>query len=143
LVGTSTFIVKLAFNYADFWNAPFWTLFANVVVAVLLLGPTRFYAIKHGLQVSSTGAKWLAFFSKALGGFAFFLTFVAISNVESSISIINALGGLQLVFLLILVPLFMKRIPDVFRSEFLPGTIILKIVGTVCIVLGLAALFLL
>lgn len=142
LVGSSTFVVKLAFNYADFWTALFWTLTANVVVAVLLLAPTRFYAIKDGLKTSSSGAKGLALFSKMLGGFAFFLTFIAISNAESSISIINALGGLQLIFLLIMVPLFVRQIPDVFRSEFLPGTVVLKVIGTVCIVLGLATLFL-
>lgn len=140
LVGASTFAVKLAFGYADFWTALFWTLFMNVIVALLVLAPTRLYAIKHGFSVSSARVKWLALVSKALGGFAFFLTFIAISL--GSVTIVNALGGLQLVFLLILVPLFMHRIPDVFKSEFLPGTVILKILGTVLIVLGLSVLFL-
>lgn len=140
LGGTSTFLVKVAFNYADFWTALFWVLITNVVVALLLLAPTRFYAIKHGLEVSSSGTKWLALLSKALGGFAFFLTFTAISL--GSVSIINALGGLQLIFLLIFVPLFVHRIPDVFKSEFMPGTVVLKVIGTVSIVLGLATFFL-
>ena len=140
LVGASTFCVKVAFSFADFWTALFWTLFANVIVALLLLAPTRFYAIQDGFQTSSSGVKWLALLSKALGGLAFFLTFIAISI--GSVSIVNALGGLQLVFLLLFVPLFMHRLPDVFRSELLPGTIVLKVVGTLCIVLGLATLFL-
>jgi len=140
LVGVSTFVVKLAFNYANFWTALFWTLFANVIVALIVLAPARFYAIAHGFQVSSSRVKWLALFSKTLGGFAFFLTFVAISI--GSVSIINALGGLQLVFLLILVPIFVRRVPDVFRSEFLPGTVVLKVLGTLSIATGLAILFL-
>lgn len=140
LVGASTFCVKLAFGYADFWTALFWTLFANVVVALLLLAPSRFYAISDGFKVSSGRVKWLALISKGLGGFAFFLTFIAISL--GSVSIVNALGGLQLVFLLIFVPLFIHRLPDVFRSEFLPGTVVLKVVGTISVVAGLAALFL-
>lgn len=140
LVGSSTFVVKLAFGFADFWTALFWTLFANVIVAILLLAPTRYRAIKEGLQQSSTTTKGLALLSKALGGFAFFLTFIAISI--GSVTIINAMSGLQLIFLLILVPLFIRQIPDVFRSEFLPGTVYLKIAGTLFIVIGLATLFL-
>ena len=140
LVGSSTFVVKLAFGFADFWTALFWVLIANVIVAVLLLAPTRYRAITQGFQNSSTRVKGLALFSKALGGFAFFLTFIAISL--GSVTLINAMSGLQLIFLLILVPLFVHRIPDVFRSEFLPGTVILKIVGTLFIVLGLATVFL-
>jgi len=140
LVGAATFAVKLAFSHADFWTALFWTLFSNVIVAVLLLIPTRFSTISHAFKVSSSGTKWLALLSKALGGFAFFLSFIAISL--GSVSIINALGGLQLVFLLVLVPLFLKFLPKIFHDEFLPGTVVLKIIGIVCIVLGLAALFL-
>lgn len=140
LVGSATFVVKLAFGFSDFWTALFWTLFANVIVALLLLAPTRFRAITQGLQTSSVRAKGLALLSKTLGGFAFFLTFIAISL--GSVTLINAMGGLQLVFLLILVPIFIHEIPDVFRSEFLPGTVILKVIGTICIVLGLATIFL-
>lgn len=140
LVGSSTFVVKLAFGFADFWTALFWTLFANVIVALLLLAPTRFYAIAESFKTSSAGVKWLALFSKSLGGFAFFLTFTAISI--GSVTLINAMSGLQLIFLLILVPLFVQQIPDVFRSEFLPGTVILKVLGTIFIVLGLATIFL-
>lgn len=141
LVGASTFTVKLAFGYGDFWTALFWPLFGNVAVALLLLAPTRFFAIKRGFLDSSRIAKGLALVSKMLGGFAFFLTFIAISDPAASVSLVNALGGLQLVFLLILVPLFVHRLPDVFRSEFIPGTIFLKILGTLAIVTGLALLF--
>lgn len=140
LVSSSTFMVKLAFNFADFWTALFWVLIANVFVALILLAPTRFRAITSGFQQSSVGVKGLALFSKVLGGLAFFLTFIAISS--GSISIINSLGGLQLVFLLIFVPLFMRRLPDIFSSEFSKGRVWLKILGTLLIVAGLATLFL-
>lgn len=141
LVGSATFIVKLVFESAgSFGNALFWPLFMNVVVALVVLAPARFKAIKMTLKESSGGAKFLVLLSKALGGAAFFLTFLAISL--GSVTIVNALGGLQLIFLLILVPLFIRRLPEVFSHEFMPGTFVLKIVGTVCVVLGLAALFL-
>jgi len=112
----------------------------NVVVALLVLAPARFYAIRMSLKESSTGAKGLALLSRTLGGVAFFLTAIAIS--QGSVSLVNALGGLQLVFLLIFVPLFAHQIPDVFKHELTRETLILKIVGTLCIVLGLATLFL-
>ena len=76
--------------------------------------------------------------SKALGGLAFFLSFIAIAL--GSVSIVSALGGLQLVFLFILTPLLMRRV-DVFKNEIASEEFVLKAVGTVCIVLGLAALF--
>lgn len=142
LLGSSTFIAKLVFEASsgDFWTALFWQLFMNVVVAVVLLLPARWHSIKTAFSGSSHGVKWLAVLSKSLGGFAFFLTFLAISM--GSVSIVNAMGGLQLVFLLVFVPLFIKGVPSIFKHEFMPGTHTLKIAGTVCIVLGLAALFL-
>ncbi len=140
LVGASSFIAKLVFAAsASFYSGLFWLLIMNVVVAVLLLAPTRFYAIKTSITESSSGVKWLVLLSRGLGGFSFFLTAIAINL--GSVTIINALGGLQLVFLLILVPLFAHRIPDVFKYELTPETLILKVVGTVCIVGGLTTLF--
>ncbi len=140
LLGTSSFAAKLVFDAADtFFNGLFWLLIMNVVVAVVILAPARFKAIKESLQGSSTGAKGFALLSKTLGGVAFFLTAVAISL--GSVSVVNALGGLQLVFLLIFVPLFVHRLPDVFKYELTPQTLILKILGTLSIVAGLAILF--
>ncbi|MFQ5541006.1 MAG: hypothetical protein ACE5F4_02065 [Candidatus Paceibacteria bacterium] len=139
LIGASTFTIKLVFEAADFGNALFWPLFMNVVVALLVLAPARFFAIKEGLSSSSSGAKWMVLVSKVLGGVAFFLTFIAIAL--GSVSIISALGGLQLVFLFILTPLLMRRVPGVFKGEIPSNVLVLKAVGTLSIVLGLAALF--
>lgn len=138
LIGASTFAVKLVFEAADFGNALFWPLFMNVVVALVVLAPSRFYSIKDGFKSSSSGAKWMVLLSKALGGLAFFLTFIAI--YLGSVSIVSALGGLQLVFLFLLTPLLMRRV-RVFSGELVSSTLVLKAVGTLCIVLGLAALF--
>lgn len=138
LIGASTFAVKLVFEAADFGNALFWPLFMNVAVALLVLAPSRFFAIKDGLQSSSSGAKWMVLASKVLGGLAFFFTFIAI--YLGSVSIVSALGGLQLVFLFLLTPLLMRRV-RVFSDELVSNKLVLKGVGTLCIVLGLAALF--
>jgi len=138
LIGASTFAVKLVFESATVGNALFWPLFMNVVVALLVLAPSRFFAIKDSYQTSSSGVKWMVLISKALGGFSFFLTFIAI--YLGSVSLVSALGGLQLVFLFLLTPLLMRRV-RVFSGELVSSTVVLKAVGTLCIVLGLAALF--
>ncbi|MEK9196398.1 MAG: hypothetical protein AAB914_03445, partial [Patescibacteria group bacterium] len=92
---------KLVFDAADtFFSGLFWLLIMNAIVALITLAPARFFAIRDSLKGSSSGAKYLAVLSKALGGAAFFLSAVAISL--GSVSIVNALGGLQLVFLFIL-----------------------------------------
>lgn len=139
LIGASTFTVKMVFGETDFWNALFWPLFTNALVAVFILAPFRFFAIVDSLKQSSGRAKGMVVVSKSLGGLAFFLTYTAIAL--GSVSIVSALGGLQLFFLLILVPLFMRELPDVFKNEFLPGTAYLKIAGTLCVMIGLALLF--
>jgi len=138
LIGASTFAVKLVFEAATFGNALFWPLFMNVMVAVLVLAPSRFYSIKDGFKSSSSGAKWMVLLSKALGGLAFFSTFIAI--YLGSVSIVSALGGLQLVFLFLLTPLLMRRV-RIFSGELVSNTLVLKATGTLAIVLGLAALF--
>jgi uncharacterized membrane protein len=140
LIGVSTFAVKLIFESSPGWgNAIFWPLVMNVVVALIALAPARFLAIREGFQQSSMRAKWLVLLSRGLGGAAFGLTFIAIAL--GSVSIVNALGGLQLVFLLIFVPLFAHRVPDVFKFELTKETFVLKVVGTLLIVGGLALLF--
>lgn len=140
LLGVSSFLAKLVFDASPtFWNGLFWLLIMNAVVAFIVLAPARFFAIKTSLSGSSSNAKYLALLSKALGGAAFFLTAIAISL--GSVSVINAMGGLQLVFLFILVPLFARQVPDVFKYELAKESLILKLLGTVAIIAGLAVLF--
>lgn len=141
LVGASTFLVKLVFETGTpFWTALFWPLFMNALVACALIAPIRWMSIRDAFAESSHAAKGMAILSKSLGGLAFVLTAVAISL--GSVSIVSAMGGLQLVFILILAVLFAHRVPGVFRAEMRVDRLVLKIGGTVAIVLGLATLFL-
>jgi uncharacterized membrane protein len=140
LFGVASFAAKLSFTAApDFFTGIFWLLMMNVVVASAVLLPFKFKEITASYGDSSSGSKWLVLLSKALGGVAFFLTAIAIQ--QGSVSVVSALGGLQLVFLLIFVPLFAHKIPDVFKYELTKETLLLKVVGTVLIVLGLGLLF--
>lgn len=139
-IGISTFFVKLVFAETTFFNALFWPLIMNVFVAVCLLAPFRFWAIVDSLKGSSSRSKGMVVVSKSLGGLSFFLTFVAIAT--GSVSLVSALGGLQLFFLFILVPLFARQIPSVFKHELMGETVYLKVAGVSCIVAGLGLLFL-
>lgn len=141
LLGAATFMLKLIFIYStSYWNAMFWPLIANAVVALLLFIPFRFEELREGMEKSSNHAKGLVLLSKTLGGVVFALILFAISL--GSVSVINALSGLQLVFLLVFVWLFQSKLPKPFLGEIFPGRMWLKVVGTIAIVLGLAALFL-
>lgn len=140
LFGVSSFGSKLAFSSTpDFFTNIFWLLSMNVVVAIVLLLPFAYKEITSSYHGSSSNAKGMVLVSKTLGGISFFLTALAIG--EGSVALVSALGGLQLVFLLILVPLFAHTIPDVFQYELTKETLLLKVFGTVCIVAGLVVLF--
>lgn len=140
LVGASTFLVKLIFESAgSFGTALFWPLIMNAVVALIIIAPIRWGSIRDTFRESSSGAKGMVVVSKALGGLAFLLTFIAIAL--GSVTIVNALGGLQLVFLLIFAVVFAHRVPHIFRAEMRVDRLLLKVGGTLAIVLGLAALF--
>lgn len=139
--GISAFAAKLAFSATpEFFTALFWLLFMNVVVACVLLLPFRWKEIVGSYRDSSHGAKWLVLVSKALGGVAFLLTVLAIQ--QGSVALVSALAGLQLLFLLIFVPLFAHKIPDVFQYELTRETLFLKVLATLLIITGFAFLYL-
>lgn len=138
--GVSSFASKLAFSSGhDFYTSVFWLLLMNVVVACVVLLPIKFKEITGSYRDSSSGAKGLIVLSKALGGVSFLLAVAAIQ--QGSVALVSALGGLQLIFLLIFVPLFAHTLPDVFKYELTRETLALKILGTVLIAAGFVFLF--
>jgi drug/metabolite transporter (DMT)-like permease len=75
----------------------------------LLTAPGFRRAIFHGGRHSSRGAKGLVLGNKVLGGVAAALTAYAVSL--GSVSVVNALAGLQFVFLFIFAVLFARHMP--------------------------------
>lgn len=140
LGGASTFVLKFIFESTDFYNAIFWPLLMNAVVALALIAPIRWKSITETFHESSTGSKALVILSKSLSGIAAMCIFGAIAL--GSVTIVNALSGLQLIFILLFAFIFAHRIPHVFQAEMRVDRLLLKVGGTVAIVLGLAALFL-
>jgi uncharacterized membrane protein len=78
--------------------------------------------------------------NKVLAGLAFILILYAIKLGE--VSLVNALAGIQFVFLLILAVVFTKKFPEYFHEDISNRKIIVqKLVATVLIAAGLALLF--
>lgn len=141
LFGLSAFLFKLIFLQTTFWDGFFWTRMANVIGAgLLLLWPGNIRAIFHGARNSSHGTKWLVVGNKTLAGIAAAMTFFAISL--GSVSVVNAMSGLQFAFLLLIASLFAGRFPNILRGEIERKGLTHKLYGIAIIMLGLAALYL-
>ena len=139
--GVTAFLTKLVFLEANFLNGFFWTRMTYVLGALLLLTVSaNRRAIFHGYSGSSSGTKWLVLCGKMLSGTAGVLVLLAISL--GSVSIVQALTGLQFVFLLLIAFLFRGRFPGVLGGELHPAGFRHKLVGIISIMFGLALLFL-
>ncbi len=139
--GATAFITKLIFLETNFIDGFFWSRMTNVIGALLLLIPAGNRAqIFSGYRGSSSGTKWLVIGNKTLGGIASALMLFAISL--GSVSIVQALAGLQFVFLLVIAYLFAGAFPAVLRGELHEKGLAHKLAGTACIIAGLAVLFL-
>ncbi|MDO8575690.1 MAG: DMT family transporter [bacterium] len=137
----SAVLIKLIFQETTFIDGFFWSRMTNVIGALFLLAvPANRRAIFHGYRASSHGMKWLVVSNKALGGVAAFLTLLAISM--GSVTIVNALAGLQFVFLLSFAFFCARWFPGIFRGEVHKHQFPHQVYGILCIVGGLAALFL-
>lgn len=140
--GVTAFLTKLIFLETSFLDGFFWSRMTNVVGALLLLvTPANRSAIFSGYSGSSSGTKGLVIANKTLGGIAGVLTLFAISL--GSVSIVQAFAGLQFVFLLVIAYFLSGWFPAVLRGEMNPKGLWHKLAGIVCVVLGLAILFVL
>ncbi len=101
---------KLVFLETTFVDGFFWTRMFGVLGGLaLLLVPAFRHAIFSGGTQSTQGAKFLVLGNKVLGGSAAVLTAFAISM--GSVSVVNALSGLQFAFLYLFALLFAPYMP--------------------------------
>ena len=141
LFGFSVFLFKLIFLQTTFWDGFFWTRIGNVIGAgLLLLWPGNIRTIFHGARNSSHGTKWLVLVNKTLAGIAAAMTFFAISL--GSVSVVNAMSGLQFAFLLLIAFLFSRQFPNILKGEVERRGLTHKLWGVAVIMLGVAVLYL-
>lgn len=136
--GLAAVTAKLVFLEVPFLDGFFWTRMMNVVCALsLLLVPPVRRAIFHGGKHSTRKAKGLVLGNKILGGIAAAMTAFAVSI--GSVSVVNALGGMQFLFLF-LFALFLGRFIPVSEARIGGKGGWHSFLGVALIALGLAAL---
>ncbi len=142
MFGLSSIFVKIIFTKTDFLDGFFWSRMANVGGALMLLvWPDNFRAIKNSLLNSTRSTKSLILVNKTLAGFAFLLILAAIKLGE--VSLVNAMSGMQFVFLLLFALIFTKKMPQFFSETIHRHDVLWhKFISTILIVLGFFVLFL-
>lgn len=142
-LGVSVFFTKLAFIEVGFLDGFFWTRIAACAAALsLLVIPNIRKAIFHGTKHATNRAKALVIANKALGGTASIAMAYAVSL--GSVTIVNALSGIQFVFLFIFALIFAKRMPRLADSAMTHGHGGWQTgIGVAFIVSGLALIYLL
>lgn len=141
LFGASAFLFKLLFMQTSFMNGFFWSRMANVLgVLILLLVPDIYESIKERFRHAPRGTKWIVIGNKAMGGLAFVLILLAIKLGD--VAVVNAMSGLQFVFLLTFAYLFADTFPEIFKGEIHHHRFPHKLFGIIFIALGLVVLFL-
>ena len=137
--GISTVLLKLTFNNSTFLNGFFWTRMGLVGVSFLVLihSPTR-KEILSSLKNSPHYSRFVFVLNKIVAGVGFGLLYVAIKL--GNVSVVNALLGVQFVFIFLFALIFRNKIPGI--AENLKGVILLeKIVGMIFVGIGLLMLF--
>jgi len=108
--GSSVFAFKLVVLEVSFLDGFFWTRMMSVVAALLLLVVPQFRKqILHGGMRASHTSKFLVIGNKMIGSVASVFSTLAISL--GSVTIVNALSGLQFAFLYLFALLFAKGMP--------------------------------
>ena len=140
LSALSSVLLKEIFNQTSFWNGLFWAELGGVTgVLFFLLVPSNRKDIRENLKQSSGGIKTVVVLNKALAGFAYFLIIYSIKL--GNVSIVNALGGTQFVFLLFLALIFGRKFPGYFHETTGIKEVLEKSVAMAAIIAGLIFLF--
>jgi len=139
LIGFSSVLIKYVFNNSDFINGFFWTRIGFILIAlVVLYSKTIRTDIVSFLKLSSQKSKFLLMFNKILASMASISLQYSIQI--GSVILVNALLGLQFVFIFLLAVLLKGRIPAI-RENMEKKILILKLCSVILITLGFALLF--
>lgn len=132
-------LLKYVFLEQSFWNGTMWMRFGGLLVAVSFL---FFHDVRQGIKFKKIAPKGKIFIvfiaNQAAGAGANILISWAVALAPVIyISFINALQGIQYVFLLILTFLISKKYPNILKNEAPGRDILRKIIGALLIVFGI------
>ncbi len=141
LFALSAVLLKYAFEATNDVSAFLWSRVGSVGIALFLLwdpgvrGRMKFSEFRR----SGVGKEAFYIFSRIFSGVAPFIIWFAISY--GSVSLVNAVQGVQYPLLFILALLFSRKWPRIFQEEISRETIAQKLAATLFIGIGLAFLF--
>ncbi len=131
---------KYIFVSQDFVTGFVWSRIGTALGALLFLfSAQNRHDIKAQLSSKDKQSGGLFLFGQTCGAVSLVMVNYAIS-IYSSVAIINALRGLEYVFLLIITSTLAFKFPNVLKEKFTTKILIQKIIATALIVAGLAFL---
>lgn len=141
LFASSYVLTKIIFSDQIFINGFIWIRLGGVIGAILLfLVPVSRKVILETSEKIKSKTGGLALVSKGLSGVAFILLNYAI--FLGSVALVNALQGVQYIFLLILALFLSKKFPRVIKEQVNQSALIQKTVAILFIIMGLGILVL-
>jgi drug/metabolite transporter (DMT)-like permease len=139
LFAASFTLTKHLFNQEPFLSVFIWTRVGLGAGALLLLfSPRNRYDIFHAGAKTKKEGKFLFFTGQGIGAAASILQHVAIAL--GSVALVNALQGLQYVFLLTIAAVLARRWPNLLEENLRGRVLVQKIIATAVISIGLLLL---
>lgn len=134
--GASFVATKFIFNELSFINGLIWTRLATAFSALLLLFlpfiRRKIFQESKEMKFSTSG---ILVANKSLSAIGFILFNYAI--FLGPVALVNALQGVQYVFLLVFAVILSKKLPSFIKEQVNPSTILQKVLGIFLIVFGL------
>lgn len=132
-------LTKFIFMEQSFINGFVWIRLGGILGAVLLLfwpnAREAIFKTSKSIKLKTSG---LLVANKTLSALAFILLSYAV--YLGSVTLVNALQGVQYVFLLVIAIFLSKKFPQIIREQISQGIIIKKIIAVLFICIGLGVL---
>jgi len=143
LFAVSNVTTKYIYNHYDFYSGFVWTKgFTGIIALIILCFPrvreVIFKPTKKVSQNSSASKFWLIVSNKFLAVVGVLL--VQYATAISSVTLVNALTGVQYACIILLVALLSKFKPKIFKETYSKLEIIQEICAVVLITIGVALL---
>ena len=131
-------LIKYIYMHQPFIGAFVWSRLGTFIGTMLILLVPDWRRLIVKSQKDQTSPKSLTFFFsvRLLAALAFIMLNWAIS-LGDNVAMINALQGVQYVFLLILVIILSKKFPKIIKEELSGGILAQKLIGASLICIGL------
>lgn len=136
LFAASFVLTKYAYIEQEFLSAFIWIRLGSFLVVLLFLVPKKKRKmILTSFKGVSNKARFVFVGNQAIGAGAYVLLSYAISL--ASVSLINALQGIQYVFLVVAMAILVKFFPKYFKEKITAGIVVQKVFAIILIGAGL------